>query len=269
MRKLFDMRNSTLARTISVLATMSIAAAASAADPFADQVVSYTPGTNAAPGFLDPATSLGSPERVTGELAGFPGNVTPFNSPFGTDELVSIGQGGSLTVAFDEPIVDRASNEFGVDLIIFGNGFFIFDQGGVGGLFDEGPFSVSVSADGINFFEVGTDFSDGFFPTLGFQDSVDPFGADGSVPTDFTKPVDPSLTVNDFTGLDVAGISALYNGSGGGIPIDISGTGLTEASFVRIDVTADISPEIDAFAAVPEPTTAAIFAVGLMFIRRR
>ena len=56
--------------------------------------------------------------------------------------------------------------------------------------------------------------ADGPFPTLGYQDLTEPFPAShGSIPTDFREPVDPSI---DITGLDMAGISALYATSGGG-----------------------------------------------------
>ena len=36
-------------------------------DPFADAWVVYDPGDNPAGGYTDPATTLGSPERFTGE----------------------------------------------------------------------------------------------------------------------------------------------------------------------------------------------------------
>ena len=45
---------------------------------------------------------------------------------------------------------------------------------------------------------------------------------------------------------------ALYQNSGGGTPLDISETGLSEISFVRISVdeSAKLTPEIDGFADV-------------------
>ena len=50
-------------------------------------------------GYDNPAVTLGSPERMTGEVAGFPGVVSMFSGPFGTDEIFSIGTGGHLTVS--------------------------------------------------------------------------------------------------------------------------------------------------------------------------
>jgi hypothetical protein len=38
---------------------------ARAADPWADAVVSYIPGSNPAAGFTDPAAALGAPTRFT------------------------------------------------------------------------------------------------------------------------------------------------------------------------------------------------------------
>ena len=49
-------------------------------DPFADSVLAYDAGSNPAPGYTDPSSALGSPERFTGERV-FPGVVSPFNPP--------------------------------------------------------------------------------------------------------------------------------------------------------------------------------------------
>ncbi len=54
------------------------------------------------------------------------------------------------------------------------------------------------------------------------------------MPSDFTRPVDPTLTTADFTGLDNAAIVTLYEGSGGGAGIDIGSVGLAAVSYVRI-----------------------------------
>ena len=112
------------------LATARVAGA----DPYANAVVSFDVGAGGAAGFDDPTTALGAPERITGELAGFSGVVSIASPPFGTDELVSIGAGGHLTVRFDEPITDAPSHLFGADLIVFGNAGFLwdFDAGRVG-----------------------------------------------------------------------------------------------------------------------------------------
>jgi len=254
-----------------VLFAMAVLSTTYASDPWADRVVRYTRGTQTGSGaFGDPQVALGSPERLTGEGV-FPSVVSMFNPPFGEDEIVEIDFGGELVVEFDEPIVDDPANPFGIDLTVFGNGGFIdvdFPNGQLGdppATFGVDPMEVSVSNDGVTFVSLGT-FSEGLFPTQGYLDS-DPFDAGpGSVLTDFTRPIDPALTLSDFSGLPYEQALALYDGSGGGTPIDIAAAGHTSISFLRIaGVAAGVSIEIDAFAAVPEPATAAMLPTFLLF----
>lgn len=235
---------------------------AQAQDPWADQVVSYDLGTGGEAVYSDPLVTLGEPERYTGEGV-WPAPVTPFNGAWGSDEVVSLGEGGYLTVRFDEPITNDPTHLYGVDFMIFGNGFFGDDDypnGQVAGLFEEGPFAVSISADGTDFTPLAGTLFDAMFPTLGYLDLDGPYDPNpGSVLSDFTKPVDPSLTYDDFHGRTFAEIVTMYDGSGGGIPLDIGPTGLDEVYYVRIDVLAGASsPEFDAFAVVPEPATAVL-----------
>ncbi|MEM1184281.1 MAG: GC-type dockerin domain-anchored protein [Planctomycetota bacterium] len=222
-----------------------------ASDAWADRVVSYDQGIGAASGFTDPSTALGEPTRITSPSSSFGGATTPFQGAFGTSELVSIGEGGHLTVEFDEPVRDELGNPFGVDLLVFGNAFYLdtdFPNGVAGGLFAEGG-AISVSADGITFFDVPNAIADGAFPTNGFLDPTGPLTTGGqqvtgTIESDFTLPVDPSFNP---TGLPFADLLAGYDGSGGGVGIDIGELGLSEISFVRIDnpVGAGGSPEID------------------------
>lgn len=258
---------------LQMIAGVAVAGAALAADPWADAVVSYDAGVGDPGAFNDPATALGMPSRMTG-TGQFAGPVTPFNAPYLTDQIVSVTAGGHLTVRFDEPIVDDAANPFGVDLLVFGNAFFTdtsFPNGIVGGMFADGVFTVSVSADGSAFVPLDGTFNDGLFPTLGYSDLTEPFpSALGDVPSDFTKPVDPSLTLDDLNGKSFAELLALYDGSGGGIPIDIASSGLSSVSYVRVDVPAGVaSPEFDAFVAVPEPGTWMLLGLSLVLFRRR
>jgi hypothetical protein len=71
-------------------------------------------------------------------------------------------------------------------------------------------------------------------------------------PTDFTRPVDPALTMSSMLGRDLAGLRDVYRGSGGGAGVDIASSGLAFISYVRISnppgATENI--EIDAVAAV-------------------
>jgi len=234
-------------------------------DPWADRVTEYVPGDGPVPGYDNPQVALGPPERFTGEGA-FPSVVSMFNPPFGTDEIVSIGAGGSLTVEFDPPILDSAANRYGVDLIVFGNGGFIdfaFPDGQIGPdaeMFGVDAMRVSVSSDGLSFVDLG-EFTEGVFPTQGYLDAGPFDPAPGNEPTAFTRPIDPSLTPADFAGLSYAQALALYDGSGGGTPVDIGPSGLDSVRFVRIETPSvpGLNVEIDAFAAVPEPAPLALF----------
>ncbi len=225
-------------------------------DPFADTVLDYAGGSNPALGYSDANTALDAPERFTGEGI-FPGVVSCFNPPFGLDEIVSIGVGGHLAVAFDTPVTDDPGNPFGIDLLIFSNAFFIdeaFPGGIANGLFfDEGGV-IEVSADGVSWVEIAATLGDVLFPTIGYADAGPYDALPGSVPTDFTRPVDPALQVGDFTGLNTAEIIALYGGAGGGAGVDLGSVGLDEICCVRItnpgDPAVNPSIEIDAFADV-------------------
>lgn len=223
-------------------------------DPWGDIVVSYDPGTNAAAGYSDATVVTGMPERFTGEGV-FPSAVTVFNSPFGTDEIVSVGEGGTLVVEFDTPVTDDPDNPYGIDLLVFGNALFVFEGAGVGnppGFFAD-PGIIEVSADGMAWHEIPGVFADDLFPTEGYLDHTDPFATTaGSVHSDFTRPVDPALTLDRFAGLTYEQVKALYRGSGGGAGVDLATVGLGEISFVRISVPegAGLNVEIDAFADV-------------------
>jgi hypothetical protein len=243
-------------------------------DPWADAIVSWGPGATPAPGYGDPTTSLGSPERFTGEAFGFDSVVSMFSPPFGPEEIVSIGEGGHLTLFFDEPITDDPSHLYGVDFIVFGNTGFIdfnYPSGQIGSpaaLFGLGLATIEVSADGNTFFPV-PGLADGLFPTQAYLDSGPFDPVPGLVPTNFQRPVNPALSLNDFSGLSYAQALALYDGSGGGTPVDISSTGLAAASYVRIsladdgDAGTELHAELDAMALVPEPTMAAPLAALL------
>ena len=269
--------------SVMVAAMMAAVSSVRAADPYADRIVSYAPGLGVAAGFDDPSTALGSPERMTGEQLGFPGVVSVASGPFGTDEIVSIGTGGHLTVQFDEPITNDPTHPFGVDLIVFGNSGFTwnFDENRVtspAALFGSDRGRIEVSADNVTYFAVPGVFADALFPTQGFLDGG-VFDADpGTRPSNFQLPVDPSLTFSDFDGLMIEAVRALYAGSGGGTPVDIGAAvdadgnpaNLDEIRFVRITPGGEGSPEIDAFVAVPEPATIGLLTVGLgLWVARR
>ena len=226
---------------------------ARADSPFAASVVSYAPGTGAVAGFTNPSVALGAPERFTGEGL-FPQAVTPFQPAYRPNEVVSIGVGGQLTLAFDHDVLDDPRNPFGIDLIVFGNAFFTdssFGLGVVAGLASEGG-TISLSADGVQWVMAKGLAADGLFPTLGYLDAAPFSTVAGTIESDFLRPVDPSIGIDDCVGLPYEQLVDLYDGSGGGTGIDLAAYGLARVRFVRITGPAVVgtSPEIDAIADV-------------------
>lgn len=266
--------------TMTCLLLLAVCTHSAYADPWADRVIEYVPGEGigtdfvSTEAFTNELVSLGQPTRYTSDSDNYGGAVTPLNGAFRSNEVVSVGRGGSLTVAFDEPVTDDPRNPFGIDLLVFGNAFFFdadFPNGVAGTYANEGGI-VEVSEDGINFSVVPNVEAEGLFPTLGYLDLDSAFATSpGLLPSDFTKPVDPSF---DPAGLPFDQIVAGYNGSGGGAGVDLASVGLSQISFVRITVAADAMfvPEIDAFAdvrGVPEPTSLLLAVLGMGSLWRR
>jgi hypothetical protein len=247
---------------LSVLALASVLLTLQARAQFADAVTEYNAGAGYVPGYTNAAAALGEPSRVTPGLYGGP--VTPFNPAYLSSQLVSIGEGGSLTVKFDKAVHNHPRNRFEIDLIIFGNpGFIItndfdfntFNWVGTpatdGSLFGsgEGQSVVSVSQDGVNFYPLNP--------------AIAP-AVDGPLPTDgagdFTVPADPTLSPADFAGLTEDQIRALYYGSAGGSGYDLataqdaSGNRvhLQWINYVRIEVVSG-KVDVDGVSAVFNP----------------
>ncbi len=256
-----------------------------AADPFADEVLSYDAGTTPSGGRTVAASALGSPTRLAGVSSPFGASVvSPFSPPYWFDEIVSIGEGGHITLRFDEPITNAATNAYGVDLLIFGNGFFVdfdgdqrVDPGDPPPTFGQDAFRVEVSADGATWYEFASDFTESLYPTQGYLDGGAYDGAPGSLLSDFTRPVNPAIPLASFKEATLADIRALYAGSGGGTPVDIAASGLAAVSYVRLSLADDgdsqtsMHFEVDGLSAVPEPGTLAglgLLIVGVLSRRR-
>ncbi|MFI5315801.1 MAG: hypothetical protein ACHQ6T_08875 [Myxococcota bacterium] len=262
-------------RAIALTAVCLLSAVLSAnasASPFASEVVSYSAGTNVTPGYTDPSVSLGSPGRSTGS-GPYDGDVTPFNAPYAASDIVSIGAGGSLVVRFDHPVSHDASHPYGIDLLVFGNAFLgiDFDSGLADGTIFGEPARISVSQDGVTWVPVTGVFADDLYPTFAYRDPTGPFSSGGTIPTSYTRPVNPALSAADFAGKSTAEIAALYGGSGGGAGIDLSALGLPWIEYVRVDQPAGdtYASDIDAFAAVPEPGAPALIGVALLGLTLR
>lgn len=219
--------------------------------PFATEVVDFESGKGAVPGYDQPEASLGEPTRTTGGSF-LTEAVTPFQPPWLPNEIVSLGVGGFITVAFDHDVIDAPGNPHGIDLLVFGNAFCTDPSnpaGICGGMYSEGG-SIEVSLDGVDWRLVPGVSADGIFPTIGWLDAGPYDTAPGLEPTDFTRPVDPAMA-SLITGRTHPEILEMYEGSGGGVGIDLATVDLPAIRFVRISNDGDdFTPEIDAVADV-------------------
>jgi hypothetical protein len=242
------------------IGALFVASSGASASWTATHVVSYTPGTGVLPGWDDPAAALGMPTRFTAPASPYASAVTPFNPAFGEGEMVSIGQGGSLVLGFSAPIRNSPSNPFGIDLLVFGNAGYIdinYPNGQISAPAASfaSPGVIEVSADGLTWHTITrAQANSAAYPTLGYLDLPTPYSSKpGSVLSDFRRPVDPSL---DPSGMNYAQLLAAYDGSGGGVGVDLAWVGLDEISFVRISNPAGASAftvQVDAITIVPAP----------------
>ncbi len=257
-----------------------------AAAQHAAGVVSYSAGATPASGFTTASAALGEPERFTGEGV-FPGVVSPFNPPFLNSEIVSVGEGGHLTLRLSHYAIPQAAGpEIGVfeNLGLIDTAFPNGQAGSPAAAFNIDSAMVEVSADAANWVHLGNVVFDA--PANGYADLTDPFsGVAGSVPSDFQQPFIGGLS--SFDGLryfDAGGpdMQELLAGSGGGKWLDISGTGLAQVGFIRFSVLDDMNGgtglnfELDAVSIargavggiVPEPATMvpALFAIAALVV---
>jgi hypothetical protein len=254
-----------------------------AAAQYAAAVISYDAGATPAAGFTTASAALGAPERFTGEGV-FPGVVSPFSPPFLASEIVSVGEGGQITLrlshyAIPQPVGPEIGlfENIGLIDVDFPNG----QAGSPAATF--GPLDnaqVDVSADGINWVSLGRVTFD--VPTNGYTDLTDPFSSTpGAAPSDFQQPF--TLELSSFDGLpyfDAGGpdMLELLAGSGGGTWLDISSTGLANVGYLRFSLADDgnagtsLNFELDAVSIahaalgsmVPEPATATLAFSAVM-----
>jgi hypothetical protein len=220
---------------------------------YADAVISYNSGTGFAAGYTTPGAALGAP--ALGD------SVTPFAAPYTKSQLVSIGAGGEITLQLSAPILNDPSDPYGINFLIFANEFFIENSSdAVSGLYyHPASILVQVSSDDSTWYTLNPSLAPQpgeLYPTSG---SGNPQIA-----------VNPSLTASSFTGQNLAGITALYNGSAGGTGYDLAwaqdGNGnsvnLASADYVQIEVQSGVL-DLDAVSVVPEPATWALVLIGL------
>jgi hypothetical protein len=228
------------------------------ATPYASSVISFSQGIAADPCYDNPSVVLGSPPVA--DSYGWPVSIT--YSPWETTDVVSLGNGGSITISFDHPVVNNPLDvEYGIDLLVFGNSFFATDWGGdmriIGTYFE--PAKIEVSQDSITYYEIADTFADALYPytaSAGNFVHATPLGI-------------------EYMNRQPADVEADFLGGCGGAQVDISnaiGASLDWIMYVRVtDIAGDGTiADIVGFAdVVPEPATIFILLAGVGFLRRR
>ena len=264
------------------MALLMLAAPAFGYSEYATELVDYSSSLTATTQYNDPYAVLGKPatnfkntgfEPATGRVK----LVEPaWNVGLNDETLITtLNTGQYVTVAFDHQVEDDPLNPYGVDLLVFGNGFyvgsgFVSDLSDmesymlVGGAWFE-PIVVSVSQDGENWYTYDNGpYCDTAFPTQAYLwDSEN--GQWTDTESDFTKPVDPSLAATLLAGgLSAADAIALYNGSGGGTGFDLAESGYDWIQYVKVEgISGFAGGELDAFADVaPVPIPGAVWLLG-------
>lgn len=269
------------------------------ASPFATEVVSAT-GTFGGSPYDDPDSVLGKPTTwINGLDVGatmacsmvYPAWNT---DPDGNKLITTITPGDQITVTFDHDIVNDPLNPYGIDFIVYGNDLY-WGSGMVYSSTDmdeytissgygwgtPGVVSVAQYLDGPWYtFESGPYFDTNTYPTQAFawDSEADTWGEE----LDWATPVDPDLyPPEDFAGLSVAEVIALYDGSAGGTGYDLSdlydlyGVELDWIRYIRVESYESNYVEVDGFADVaPVPIPAAVWLLGsgllgLFGIRRK
>ena len=269
--------------------TLSSARAAT----FADQVVGYVPGSGVGI-YTNASAALGSPSPLTGENAAatpsFGVNVfNAFNPGYQTDEIVRVGEGGSLTLRLAAPVSVGAGPELGLveNVSLFDVTYPTGTTGTPVAAFSADRALVEVSADGLTY--VG--LTGGAATSVLFDMPATYFlngnAADTTAPSapifaDFGKPFAPVDGINVFDSKSsYADLLAAFDGSGGGTWFDVSAPDLKTIRYVRLSVLDDNDDttintlEVDSLLTnsalvVPEPALAAGMIGGLGgLIRRR
>jgi hypothetical protein len=229
---------------------LAAVASSRADDPYADSVVSYVSGTGENTSFENPDAALGAPTSSASITA----------PAFSNAQIVGIGEGGELTLAFDTPILnDPSGHAGGMDFTIFGNEFFVLGKGDITGIFDHTGLTVWVSEDNVTYYELAApEGADDLFPTEGSGNPA--------------LPLDPALTLPDFIGLTQAQALDIYDDSAGGASYSISWAenaedqpvDLPSISYVKIEGSEGFG-YVDSVArveSIPEPGAPVLAAVG-------
>jgi hypothetical protein len=241
------------------------------ADPWADEIVEAHSAMLGNGLYDDPESALGPPAthyydplwRLRREVS-LIAPASQLDDLHGRKLLATIPSGQFIKLRFAEPIEDHPRNPFGIDLIVFGNSFFVGNGFAgpttdldsfvlSGGLFAE-PVTVAVSRTGLgdpathpdewHVYAAGP-FADGLLPTNAFL--WDRTARQRGESTDATIPPDPELVPSDFAGRSAAEAIEAYSCSAGGTGFDLAESGFDRVQYVYLT---SAGGEVDALADV-------------------
>ena len=260
----------------------------SIAATFANAVVSYNPGISS--NALNPEAALGQPGAIAGEDTQFASILSPFNPHYEDDQIVQLGEGGSITLQLARfAVTTTGTPEIGIftntgisdaswPAGIAGN-----DLELSGATFGIDSAKLEVSSDGASWVNLGMIRFDQ--PSSAFTNATSPYQSDttGLIPANFGLPHDNVLA--DYAGKDWNSIQGLLGNSAGGTWIDLDASGLSQVGWIRLSLASDgndatlLNFELDAISVassatgglvIPEPSVMAIlFSLTGLLVRRR
>lgn len=294
---------------VSSVIVMIVSAGMARGSSFASAVVSYDAGsapasrtymndfwaTVATVPLTNPSAALGGPAVFVTEpyQTGADRVVSPFVPAANEDQVVSIGEGGQLTLRLDRYALIGAGPEIG-----------LFTNTAVADTWVETPpgswnyvaqeivaspmttfgvhnVTIEVSRDGNTWVSLGSRSVGNI--NNAFIDSATAYATStaGLTASDPSKPYTASLA--SLAGQTYAQVKTMLDGSAGGTWLDLSDTGLDEVGFIRLSLPDDGNAlthghfELDSVsvngdligASVPEPASLAALALGAAFLRRR
>ena len=285
--------------TIILAALLAMAFAGNAqAGVFATTLVDYSESLDGSGYYNDANDLIGAPATY---CAGWPsGNdhISIVEPSWGDGYITTFGTGDWAVVSFDHYVENDPNNPYGLDLIVYGNSFFV-GNGYVaddtdhtsytltGSASTEATVQISVSQNGTTWYTFDDPYGDDLYPTNPWVWDPDLYDSTGNgwttTENDYTLPVDPDLDMTDFySGISSYEAMLLYGDSAGGTGFDLSDLEekyditLDWIQYVKLEGTTDsLSGEIDAIADVsPVPIPGAVWLLGggllgLIGIRRR
>lgn len=267
------------------------------ASNFATSLIDHSESLNGSGWYNDPEDILGKPSLWSPVWGSSDLDHLSIVEPaWGDGYITTFDEGDWAIVNFDAPVYDDPKNPWGLDFIVYGNTMFwgsgyVYDTTDhtsytLTGAVNEEPVVISVSQNGSDWYTFNTVYGDTLFPTNPWVWDPDLYVSTGngwtSSENDYTLPVNPNLTLDDFDDISSYEAMLLYAGSAGGTGFDLAdisayyGIDLDWIQYIKVEGTSSYSGgEIDAFADVaPVPIPGAVWLfgsalLGLLGLRRK